>query len=152
MTGRPENIVRVSAAEAKSMKGETDWARLDAMTDEDIARAVADDPDAAPLDIDWDKASLVIPHTAKNVITLRVDADVLAWLRSTGPGYQTRINQALRTWYERSVKREMAISAGIKVRKPGKLKPPVSATAKAAAKKAARKTRRAKPMPTRKRA
>jgi hypothetical protein len=28
---------------------ETDWARVDAMTDEDIARAVADDPDAAPL-------------------------------------------------------------------------------------------------------
>jgi putative transcriptional regulator len=26
-----------------------DWARIDAMTDEDIARAVAEDPDAAPL-------------------------------------------------------------------------------------------------------
>jgi putative transcriptional regulator len=28
---------------------EIDWARIDAMTDEDIARAVAEDPDAAPL-------------------------------------------------------------------------------------------------------
>ena len=28
---------------------QTDWARVDAMTDEDIARAVAEDPDAAPL-------------------------------------------------------------------------------------------------------
>jgi hypothetical protein len=27
----------------------TDWSRLAAMTDEDIARAVADDPDAAPI-------------------------------------------------------------------------------------------------------
>ncbi len=28
---------------------QTDWKRLRSMTDEDIARAVADDPDAAPL-------------------------------------------------------------------------------------------------------
>jgi putative transcriptional regulator len=31
------------------IQSRTDWARVDAMTDEDIARAVADDPDAAPL-------------------------------------------------------------------------------------------------------
>ncbi len=28
---------------------QTDWKRLRSMTDEDIARAVADDPDAAPI-------------------------------------------------------------------------------------------------------
>jgi hypothetical protein len=28
---------------------QTDWKRLRSITDEDIARAVADDPDAAPL-------------------------------------------------------------------------------------------------------
>ncbi len=28
---------------------QTDWQRLRAMTDEDIARALADDPDAAPI-------------------------------------------------------------------------------------------------------
>jgi len=38
-------------------KGKTDWARFDAMTDEDIAKAVASDPDAAPIDIDWSDAS-----------------------------------------------------------------------------------------------
>jgi putative transcriptional regulator len=31
------------------IESRTDWARVDALTDEDIARAVADDPDAAPL-------------------------------------------------------------------------------------------------------
>ena len=31
------------------IESKTDWARVDAMTDEDIARAVAEDPDAAPL-------------------------------------------------------------------------------------------------------
>ena len=32
----------------------------------------------------------------KKSLTIRVDADVLAWLRSHGKGYQTRINQLLR--------------------------------------------------------
>ena len=32
----------------------------------------------------------------KKPVTLRIDADVLAWFKKQGPGYQTRINQALR--------------------------------------------------------
>jgi uncharacterized protein (DUF4415 family) len=111
MNASKENIVRVSTAEARLMKGRTDYARLDAMTDDDIAKAVASDPDAAPLDIDWDKASLVIPHTAKDIITLRLDHDVLEWLRSTGPGYQTRINKVLRAWFEVASKREKTAPA-----------------------------------------
>ena len=32
----------------------------------------------------------------KKPITLRIDADVLAWFQKKGRGYQTRINEALR--------------------------------------------------------
>ena len=32
----------------------------------------------------------------KQAIALRVDADVVAWFRSQGPGYQSRMNEALR--------------------------------------------------------
>ncbi len=32
----------------------------------------------------------------KNPVTIRVDADVLAWLKRQGRGYQTRINKLLR--------------------------------------------------------
>ena len=32
----------------------------------------------------------------KRPITLRLDADVLAWFKKQGRGYQTRINRALR--------------------------------------------------------
>jgi len=32
----------------------------------------------------------------KKPLTLRLDADILAWLKSQGPGYQTRINRILR--------------------------------------------------------
>jgi len=33
----------------------------------------------------------------KRPVTLRLDADILAWFQKAGRGYQTRINQALRT-------------------------------------------------------
>ena len=32
----------------------------------------------------------------KTSVTIRLDADVLAWLKAGGEGYQTRINQYLR--------------------------------------------------------
>lgn len=32
----------------------------------------------------------------KKQITLRLDADVIAWFKATGPGYQTAINKVLR--------------------------------------------------------
>jgi uncharacterized protein (DUF4415 family) len=33
----------------------------------------------------------------KKAVTLRLDADVLAWFKKPGPGYQTRINRVLRS-------------------------------------------------------
>jgi len=36
----------------------------------------------------------------KKPVTLRLDADVLAWFKKKGHGYQTRINRALRTFIE----------------------------------------------------
>ena len=92
-------ITRVTPEEARLLKDETDYARLDAMTDEDIARAVAEDPDAGPLDTDWTNARLVLPPGKEN-ITLRVDRDVLAWFRGTGKGFHTRMNAVLRAYME----------------------------------------------------
>jgi uncharacterized protein (DUF4415 family) len=106
-------ITRVSREEARRLKDETDYARLDAMTDEDIARAVADDPDAPPLDIDWTQAGLVVPP-GKDIVTLRLDRDVLDWFRAKGKGYQTRINQVLRAFYEARGKNAAAQKAGAK--------------------------------------
>lgn len=41
----------------------------------------------------------------KKPITLRLDADVLAWFKKDGRRYQTRINQALRQAMEREMKK-----------------------------------------------
>jgi uncharacterized protein (DUF4415 family) len=38
----------------------------------------------------------------KKAISLRVDADILAWLKSAGGHYQTRINQVLRDYMNAS--------------------------------------------------
>jgi uncharacterized protein (DUF4415 family) len=32
----------------------------------------------------------------KQIVTIRLDTDMLEWFRGAGPGYQTRINQILR--------------------------------------------------------
>lgn len=67
MTGKSKNIVQVSHDEAE--KAIREWAtpenlaRLDAMTDDDIAAQIASNPDAAPeLTDEWfENARLVIP-------------------------------------------------------------------------------------------
>jgi uncharacterized protein (DUF4415 family) len=84
-------------------KGKTDWARVDALTDQGIAKAVANDPDAAPIDIDWSDAVLVIP-TRKKAISIRVDEDVLDYFKSEGDGYQRRINAVLRSYMQQKAK------------------------------------------------
>lgn len=37
----------------------------------------------------------------KQQVTVRLDQDVLARLRATGPGWQGRLNEAVREWLER---------------------------------------------------
>jgi uncharacterized protein (DUF4415 family) len=46
---------------------------------------------------DWSGAVIgKFYRPAKEAVSLRIDVDVLAWLRGAGPGYQTRINDVLR--------------------------------------------------------
>lgn len=44
----------------------------------------------------------LVPVPPKTSISLRLDADVLAWLKAQGPGYQTRINAILRAYKKAS--------------------------------------------------
>ena len=41
----------------------------------------------------------------KKPLTIRLDADVLAWLKSQGKGYQTRLNSLLRAAMEKHTHR-----------------------------------------------
>jgi uncharacterized protein (DUF4415 family) len=74
-----------------------DWSRFDAMTEDDIRKAVAEDPDAAPVDMDWSDA-VILELMPKTPISLRVDTDVYDFFKSTGKGFQTRMNAVLRAY------------------------------------------------------
>ncbi len=73
-----------------------DWRRFDAISDDEIATAVAADPDAAPIiGPAWLKKAKLVAPADKELISIRVDKDVLAHFRAR-PHYQTRINRILR--------------------------------------------------------
>jgi uncharacterized protein (DUF4415 family) len=46
----------------------------------------------------------------KKPVTLRLDADVLAWFKKSGRGYQTRINRTLRKVMKDEMKEEQKAS------------------------------------------
>jgi uncharacterized protein (DUF4415 family) len=46
----------------------------------------------------WRRVSELVPEENKQQITLRLDADVIAFFRGTGRRYQSRINAALREY------------------------------------------------------
>jgi len=85
----------------KGDKGQTDWKKVDALTDEDMARAIANDPDTFEPEPAWFANALILrPSQPKERITVRLDADMLHWFKEQGGGYQTRINGILRAYYE----------------------------------------------------
>jgi len=82
------------------MKSETDWARLDAMTEEEIERNAADDPDNPPMtDEDWRNARVVWPQ-GKAPVTLRLDKDIIAWFKGRGGAIRPASNAVLRAFVE----------------------------------------------------
>jgi len=76
-------------------RGATDFKRLRALPDADI-----DFSDIPRLGKSfWKAAKLTMPEP-KDRLTIRVDHDVVQWLKKRGPGYQTRINAILRSYME----------------------------------------------------
>jgi len=84
---------------ATSRKSQTDWARVDALKDEQI-----DFSDTPEIPAEMFARAVVRrglkPVPRKAQITLRVDSDVLEWFKKRGPGYQTKVNALLRAYME----------------------------------------------------
>ena len=79
----------------------SDWARVDATTEAEIAEQIAGDADTAPEFTDEMLArARWKPGPEKQSIAIRVDQDVLDFFRSFGPGYQTRMTQVLRVYVD----------------------------------------------------
>ena len=73
----------------------SDLKRIDALSDEDI-----DYSDIPLLDDDFFKRAKVVIPPGKQPVTVRLDTDVLEWMKGQGRGYQSRINAILRAYYE----------------------------------------------------
>jgi uncharacterized protein (DUF4415 family) len=51
---------------------------------------------------DWSKAQVGrFYRPIKQPVTIRLDADVIAWFKETAPQYQTAVNKVLRDYMER---------------------------------------------------
>jgi uncharacterized protein (DUF4415 family) len=89
LTLDPKNLPLLTEQERAQLEA------VAAMPDEQI-----DYSDAPYLpDAVWMKAAEQLPHTKKQ-ITLRIDAEVLAFFKHTGKQYQSRINAVLRSYVE----------------------------------------------------
>jgi uncharacterized protein (DUF4415 family) len=75
-------------------------AAIAAMPDDEID--ISDIPEV----IDWRKAVVGrFYRPVKEAVTIRLDADVLDWLKQGGRGYQTRVNKILRAVMEQQRKK-----------------------------------------------
>jgi uncharacterized protein (DUF4415 family) len=77
-----DDITTVKASEVDRLDDHTDWERVRNLSDEEIEQAVDDDPDQVMLDKEWfERAKLVTPETEKKRITIRLDDDIVAFLK-----------------------------------------------------------------------
>ncbi len=73
---------------------------LQKMPDEDI------DYSDIPPGTDWSRGVVGrFYRPVKETVTIRLDADVLDWLKQGGKGYQTRVNKILRAVMEQQRKK-----------------------------------------------
>lgn len=77
-------------------KQAAELAALAALPDEEI------DTTDIPETDNWDAAAVGrFYRPVKQTVTIRLDADVVDWLKKEGKGYQTRVNKILRTAMEK---------------------------------------------------
>jgi len=98
-----EHIVSYTVVELKALaagEAKSDWAAAKAMSDEALEAAITSDDDEAGLEFDWSQP-LPEPPKPKAVLNMRVDAEVMEFIRGQGRGYQTKINAVLRNYVDR---------------------------------------------------
>ena len=97
-------IVRYTLEEIEELQRKgltnTDWERLDNMTDEEVERNALEDNRRHGIPDDWYKDAVLMRWPPKEQISIRIDEDVLKFFRSMGKGYQTKINAVLRAFME----------------------------------------------------
>lgn len=97
-------LVRRTSGELKKMKGRTDWTRLQREAtsgiEPDLSHSEDKEATAAEFSeaITKKRAGRPVSATHKTPLSLRLSDDVVEFFKSTGKGWQTRINEALREY------------------------------------------------------
>lgn len=81
--------------QSTAVKSRTKWKKLQAMRDEEID--FSDIPKIDPKVFKWIEVRVPQP---KELVSIRIDPDVLDWFRRQGRRYQTRMNAVLRAYVE----------------------------------------------------
>jgi uncharacterized protein (DUF4415 family) len=108
---KKKNIVKYADKELAAMeaRGEdrTDWKAVHAKTEKQLAADVASDRAWDGVPEDWVSRAYAAtglmqrPKENKLQVTMRFDADVLAFFKGAGRGWQGRMNAVLRSYIER---------------------------------------------------
>lgn len=93
------HIKSYTAAGLKARRGDsgTDLKRVDAMTDAELERTIAEDEDELDLRPDWALAKLVMPEPKKSV-HLRLEQDVVEYFKGCGKGHISRMQAVLKAY------------------------------------------------------
>ncbi|MDP2846902.1 MAG: BrnA antitoxin family protein [Humidesulfovibrio sp.] len=141
-----KTIVRHSREDLAKLQSETDWSRVDGMTDEQLTANAASDPDSAPADIVWSPDSeisldelLARQERRKQSVTIRLSAKTIAYFKKKGRGYQTKISALLDLIVEQeeAKERERYVGAFQAAKSAGRFITSKDATAKRTTKKSA---------------
>jgi uncharacterized protein (DUF4415 family) len=98
---KDKHIKRYTAAKLKAQRAasRTDLSKVDATTDADLERLVAEDEDERGLTPDWTRAKLVLPQ-AKQSVHLRLEKEIITFFKSQGKGHISRMQAVLKAYVE----------------------------------------------------
>ena len=87
-------LVKYTREELKHVADETDWEKVDAMSDEEVYQDALSDKDAQPTDETfWENAPLPSHF-------MSIDPDLLKWFKARTVDYEAQINIVLRSYME----------------------------------------------------
>jgi uncharacterized protein (DUF4415 family) len=96
---KEKHIKSYTAAELKTRHGATgtDLKKVDAMTDKELERHIAEDEDERDLQPDWTRARLVIPEP-KQSVHLRLEQEIIDFFKEQGKGHISRMQAVLKAY------------------------------------------------------
>jgi len=93
------HIKSYTAAELKGKRAisGTDLKKVDAMTDAELERVIAEDEDERDLRPDWTRAKLVLSEP-KQSVHLRLEQEIIDFFKARGKGHISRMQAVLKAY------------------------------------------------------